>query len=198
MTEIRFEVDENGIAYTYINGIKGTLNYYDTETLIHEIVQNDPSVYVETGSYLGCSSVISALHSNALVYAHDLWVQDFDTLDISSAPPPEVENYFKQFYTNVKSQNLQNRIIPIRGDSKFTLDAIHDDESIDFAFIDGDHSEDGIYGDLITIFPKMKVGGVILCHDCVEGTETYKGLLKFTKDFESIPNTCGMVKIIKR
>lgn len=198
MTEIRFEVDENGIAYTYINGIKGTLNYYDTKTLIHEIVQKDPSVYVETGSYLGCSSVIAALHSNALVYAHDLWVQDFDTLDVSSAPPPEVENYFKQFYTNVKSQNLQNRIIPIRGDSKFTLNAVHDDESIDFAFIDGDHSEDGIYGDLITIFPKMKVGGVILCHDCVEGTETYKGLLKFTKDFESIPNTCGMVKIIKR
>lgn len=196
--DIDYEVDKNGIAYTYINGVKGTLNYYDTQTLIHEISKKEPSVYVETGSYIGCSSVIAALHSNALVYAHDLWVQDFDTLDVSSGPPPEVDNYFKQFYKNVKKLNLQNRIIPIRGDSKFTLDAVHDDESVDFAFIDGDHSEDGIYGDLTTIFPKMKQDGVILCHDCVDGTETYDGLLKFTSDFEKIPGTYGMVKIIKR
>lgn len=194
---VDYEVDKNGIAYTYINGVKGTLNYYDTQTLIHEISKKDPSVYVETGSYLGCSSVIAALHSNALVYAHDIWVQDFDTLDETSGPPPEVDNYFKQFYKNVKDQKFQNRIIPIRGDSKFTVNAIHDDESVDFAFIDGDHSEDGIYGDLKAIFPKMKPEGVILCHDCVKESDTEKGLLKFTTDFERIPNTHGMVKIIK-
>ena len=192
-----YEVDDNGIAYTYFKGVKGTLNFNDTKTLVEEITKNNPSVYVETGSYLGCSATIAALHSNAIVYAHDLWVQDFDHLDESSGPPPEVENYFKKFYENVKKNNLQTRIIPIRGDSKFTVEAIHDDESVDFAFIDGDHSEEGIYEDLETIFPKMKTCGVILCHDCVEGTETHQGLLKFTKDFESIPGTYGMVKIIK-
>ena len=186
---------ENGIAYTYINGVKGTLNYYDTCALLKEISLANPKVYIETGSYLGCSSILVSLHSNALVYAHDIWVQEYDTLHTDSGPPPKVENYFKEFYKNIKDNNLQSRVIPIRGDSKFTVDAVHDDDSVDFAFIDGDHSEEGIFGDLTIVYPKMKQGGVILCHDCVHGSDTYKGLLKFTNDFEEIPNTHGMVKI---
>lgn len=36
-----------------------------------------------------------------------------------------------------------------------------DDESIDFAYIDGDHTLRGITLDLISILPKVKIGGVI-------------------------------------
>jgi predicted O-methyltransferase YrrM len=88
-------------------------------------------------------------------------------------------------------------VIPIRGDSKYTVSVIHEDESVDMAFIDGDHSEEGILGDLRAVYPKIKPGGVILCHDCVRGTETWRGLLKFGKEFYEIQGSYGMVLIKK-
>ena len=39
------------------------------------------------------------------------------------------------------------------------------DGSIDVAYIDGDHSYDGLRGDLEAILPKMAVNGVIACDD---------------------------------
>lgn len=131
-----------------------------------------------------------------MCYAHDVW--DFDSLKGDSVMPPKVleGDYFKMFYDNIRDSGLQNKVIPIRGDSKYTIGAIHKDKSIDIAFVDGDHSFDGIYGDLVALLPKMKTGGVILCHDCTKGSDTRRGLEKFTSDFEDIPGTHGMVKIV--
>lgn len=197
---LEFEVDSNGIAYTYANKVKGMLNRSDVANIINEAKKlpiDNAAVYLETGSFLGCSAVIvaSVTSSNTLVYAHDIWVQE--KLDEQGLKNGD-EEYFKTFYNNVKSTKLQNRVIPIRGDSKYTVNAIHDDESVDLAFIDGDHTEDGIYGDLVAVYPKVKKGGVILCHDCVRGSETLRGLMKFTTDFDYLPGTHGMMKIIKK
>ena len=199
--DLKFECDENGIAYTYVNGTKGTLNAWDTQALIREIASKcteGDHIYVETGSYLGCSSVLAGLvsSSNTMCYAHDVW--DYDSLKGDSIMPPRVleGDYFKIFYDNIRQNKLQKKVIPIRGDSKYTLGAIHKDASIDIAFVDGDHSFDGIVGDLVALRPKMKSGGVILCHDCTKGSDTRKGLEMFTRDFEDIPGTHGMVKIV--
>lgn len=197
---LEFEVDSNGIAYTYANKVKGMLNRSDVANIINEAKKlpiDNAAVYLETGSFLGCSAVIvaSVTSSNTLVYAHDIWVQE--KLDEQGLKNGD-EEYFKTFYNNVKSTKLQNRVIPIRGDSKYTVNAIHDDESVDLAFIDGDHTEDGIYGDLVAVYPKVKKGGVILCHDCVRGSETLRGLMKFTTDFDYLPGTHGMMKIVKK
>jgi hypothetical protein len=118
-------------------------------------------IYVETGSYLGCSSLFMSqyLSSNVYIYAHDIWV---DTLDEwkklkenSSAPPPLKSNYFYEFYNYIKRNSLEKQVIPIRGKSSYTL-GIHDENSVDFAFIDGDHSYEGCLADLRVIWPKMK------------------------------------------
>jgi predicted O-methyltransferase YrrM len=203
--ELRFEYDEEtGMAYTYVNGddVKGTLNRMDTLCIVETAQKylKDGGVYLETGSYLGCSSILVALvSSKATVYAHDIWVSDFDMLTDSSVPPPKTEgDYFKIFYDNVRKNKLQNRVIPIRGDSAYTVSCVHEDESVSMAFIDGDHSEDGILRDLNAVYPKIKPGGVILCHDCVDGSEARKGLEKFGKEFIDVPGTYGMVMLIKK
>jgi hypothetical protein len=60
--DLKYEVVE-GIAFTYANGVKGTLNYYDTQALLYEMEALEPdSKYVEIGSYLGCSGVIAGLN----------------------------------------------------------------------------------------------------------------------------------------
>lgn len=50
---------------------------------------------------------------------------------------------------------------------KTSVDAanLFKDESVDFIFIDGDHSEQAVYNDLKMYVPKVKKGGIISGHD---------------------------------
>ena len=179
--DLKFEVTDDGMAYTYINGVKGTLNEADTNVLLNHYIQLPMnSKYVETGSYMGCSGVLAGLSSKhgSTVYCHDIWVENMEELSTGSGPPPKVDDYFYTFYENVLNNNLQNIVIPIRGDSAYTLN-IHRDESIDLAFIDGDHSFEGALKDLNAILPKMKKDGIILCHDCRPGSDVSNALRDF-------------------
>lgn len=186
-----------GVAYTKIKGVHGTLNQYDACALLeHARALPNEGRYIETGSYLGCSALIIALHSNALVWAHDLWTTDWS--ELRGAPPPEVQDYFYVFYSGVKANKLENRIIPIRGKSAYTV-GIHDSTSIDLAFVDGDHSYNGCLADLEAIYPKMKPGSTILVHDCVPLSEPLAAVVEFCDEknltFFILPGTYGMAKI---
>ena len=180
--DLKFEVTDDGMAYTYVNGVKGTLNESDTNVLLNHYIQLPMnSKYIETGSYLGCSGVLAGLSSKhgSTVYCHDIWFENIEDITATGTRPPDgVDDYFFTFYENVLNNNLQNIIIPIRGDSAYTLN-IHRDESIDLAFIDGDHTYEGALKDLDTVLPKMKKGGVILCHDCRPGSDVSKALREF-------------------
>lgn len=184
MYKINYEVD-NGMAFTIINEkIKGRLNVNDTQVLMEHFKNlNEKSKYVETGSYLGCSAILAALSSNnvSTIYCHDLWLENPTDLPIESGKPPEVDDYFYVFYNNVSELNLEKTIIPMRGNSHYTL-GIHKDKSIDLAFIDGDHSYDGCYKDLEKIFPKMKDDGIILCHDCRDDSDVLRAVTDFSNN----------------
>ena len=120
----------------------------------------------------------------------DIWFENIEDITATGTRPPDgVDNYLFTFYENVLNNNLQNIIIPIRGDSAYTLN-IHRDESIDLAFIDGDHTYEGALKDLDTVLPKMKKGGVILCHDCRPGSDVSKALREFCVKNE-IQNASG-------
>jgi len=45
-------------------------------------------------------------------------------------------------------------------------------ESIDFCYIDGDHSLGGIYNDIMAWTPKVKIGGIIGGHDYKDGPKS--------------------------
>jgi hypothetical protein len=59
--KLDFEVID-GIAFTYVNSVKGTLNQMDVKVLLN-YYNTLPfnSKYLEIGSYLGCSSVLAGL-----------------------------------------------------------------------------------------------------------------------------------------
>jgi predicted O-methyltransferase YrrM len=187
----------DGIAYTSVNGTKGTLNPWDAHALIeHAKGLPDGGRYLETGSYLGCSALLVALHSNATVWAHDIWVTDWS--ELKGCPPPEVKDYFYEFYSGVKKNGLEHRVIPIRGNSTYTV-GIHDASSIDLAFVDGDHSYEGCLTDLEAVLRVMKKKGTILVHDCIPGSEPLKAVTDFAKknelNFTVLPRTWGMARI---
>ena len=142
-------------------------------------------LYAETGSFLGCSSILMAslLPNDALVYAHDIWVDSGsgETLRKEGDPPEMVENYFYHFYDNVRRRGLESTVIPVRGKSEFTL-GIHQDNSLSMGFVDGDHSFEGVSADLNAIYPKIKPGGILLLHD-VMASGVYNPVAEALKEF---------------
>ena len=63
-----------------------------------------------------------------------------------------------------KTAFASEKVIVLRGRTKEVIDDIPD-ESLDFAYIDGDHTLRGITIDLIKLFPKMKKNGLIAGDD---------------------------------
>jgi len=60
----------------------------------------------------------------------------------------------------LKTDFAANRRVVLRGRSSAVIDEIPD-ESLDFAYIDGDHTLRGITVDLMRVFPKIRDGGLI-------------------------------------
>lgn len=52
---------------------------------------------------------------------------------------------------------------------------------LDVLFIDGDHTYEFVLNDLLTWGPKVKDGGLILCHD--SNTQTYAGVRRAIDEF---------------
>ena len=127
---VRTEVVD-GTAFTYVNGVRGTLNAEDARVLVERACTLPRGArYAETGSYLGCSALLIALHAPAAtVWAHDLWVRDWSELPTASEPPPSSSDYFFKFYGAVRANGLENRVIPVRGESAWTL-GIHAAQSV--------------------------------------------------------------------
>lgn len=179
------------------------------ERVIGNKEEGEKFLYAETGSFLGCSSILMAsiLPPESLVYAHDLWVDTShgEILSEAGLPPKMVDDYFYVFYDNIRKRGLEKRVIPVRGNSSYTV-GIHQPESIDFGFIDGDHSYQGAMNDLRNMYPLIKPGGILLVHDVVQ-TSSYQNsvaeaVFEFCKNLANglCDNKIGgteMVKIYK-
>ncbi len=141
--------------------------------------------YVEIGSYLGASSCFIAAGirkrgSNGKLFCVDTWQND--------AMSEGNRDTYKEFLQN--TDKYQKHIIIMRGKSvevakKFT-------EKIDFLFLDGDHSYEGIKSDVEAWFPKLNRGAVIIFHDTgwAEGVQKIirEKILQFVENSEQLPN----------
>ena len=69
---------------------------------------------------------------------------------------------FDEIYAEAmgKTEFASHKRVVLRGRTKEIIDKIPD-ESLDFAYIDGDHTLRGITIDLIRLLPKIKEGGII-------------------------------------
>ena len=65
-----------------------------------------------------------------------------------------------------KTSFASEKIVVLRGRTKEVIGAIPDN-SLDFAYIDGDHTLRGITLDLMKVLPKVKEGGIIAGDDFV-------------------------------
>lgn len=113
----------------------------------------DGSLFVEVGSYFGCSFsylVIECINSGKKI----------DCVAVDACPWPGVED---NFYKNMKP--LDGHYMTKFGGDSFDRAREFDDNSIDFCFIDANHTYPFASRDIAAYLPKMKKGGIIAGHD---------------------------------
>ena len=137
---------------------------------------------VELGTFLGDGTSILAPY-----------VEKITTIDIFEDTSLIVNEVWRKFYTDYYNEHPHSYEIVKKLLSKFrnvnvvrglTFETAKtfEDNSVDFLFIDADHSYEGCKQDFDFWFPKIMRGGLILIHDC---EPSHPGPYKFSTELKS-------------
>lgn len=131
-------------------------------TALCEKYCNKNQLAYEIGSFNGESSLIISKYVGTL-HCIDPWVN-------WEGQPDEFKEVEKIFDELTKQST---NIIKHKTTSKEYAPKV-EDKSIDFIYIDGDHSRKGIITDLYHWYPKLKDNGIIAGHDYFKSKSKYK------------------------
>lgn len=126
---------------------------------------------MEIGSWLGCSSYVTAnilrmISPNVILYCVDTWNHwsycKFDPFPFS---PVGVFDPFKMFLQNSIVFDFNSIIRPMKmlSDEAFSIIGM---EHLDFVFIDGNHAYSHAYPDILNSVLRIRDGGILIGHDC--------------------------------
>lgn len=103
------------------------------------------------------------------LFCIDCWMDNFGSEYRPGEYDPVGENRMKEAMANLSAHNEKTEFI-----RSFSLDASNEieDNSLDFCYIDGDHSLEGIYTDIYTWIHKVKKGGILAGHDYKNGGDS--------------------------
>lgn len=117
---------------------------------------------IEIGVNHGTNScmLLDACMNINMIYGVDPYLE---YMDWSSLVPQSImDMVYKSFLDNQECMGNRFELIKMKSEEAADL---FEDESVDFIFIDGDHSVKGVMTDLIKYVPKVKKGGIIAGHD---------------------------------
>ena len=100
------------------------------------------------------------------LYCIDCWMDDFGSNHKPNEYDPIGENRMKEAMKALSE--FGDRAVFMKAMSAEAAAKIPD-ESLDFIYIDGDHSMEGIYTDLYAWIHKVKKGGMLAGHDYKDG-----------------------------
>ncbi|HNZ26112.1 MAG TPA: class I SAM-dependent methyltransferase [Spirochaetota bacterium] len=166
--------------------------------LLYKLSSKTTGIFVEIGSYIGASSCfisegILTSKKQSKLYCIDTWE--------NQAMTEGLKETYNQFISNTKQ--YKNIIIPIKD---FSYNAIkyfiENNIKIDFLFIDGDHSYEGVKKDWDLYSPLLKPNSIVLFHDIgwAKGVERVinEEVKRNLKKHGSLPNLFwGWIKKVK-
>lgn len=140
------------------------------------IRKKKPKVIFEIGTYMGGGTILIACakDKSSRLYSIDLKVKHAEHYS---------DENIKKLICLVDKKNTYL----IKGDSKEYIPA----EKIDFLFIDGDHSYEGVKADFEHYLSYLNNGADILFHDAVAArphVTCHQTIYKFVKEIENSPN----------
>jgi predicted O-methyltransferase YrrM len=129
-------------------------------------LQNRPIKYLEIGAFHGANVISVAesygLHPDSKLYCIDPWI-NYDEYPEYKEEGMQ-ENNYSIFMRNIRNNNLDNKVITLRGFSSVEIPKL-ENESFDIIFIDGNHEAEFVLEDAVLSFPKLKVGGYMIFDD---------------------------------
>lgn len=155
--------------------IEGWCSAEKAEKMMDLIHDTRPVVCVEIGVYGGSSIFPTAralkYHGEAKVYAIDAWSSDICLQGYTPGNTHyewwrkiDLNQIYLQFKTMLYGYELkENCVIMQMASEKAAL--LFKDDSIDILHIDGNHSEEVSYSDVVLFLPKVKLGGYIWLND---------------------------------
>lgn len=167
--------------------IKSHLTMKERVTLYSLAKAPKIQICLEIGSYLGASAycISSGLSkkSDVKIFCIDTWAND----SMSEGK----RDTLREFSTNTAI--FANIIVPVQGFSTNVVKAVADKTShIDFMFIDGDHSYDGVKSDWEAYKGFLRPGSIIAFHDYgwAEGVKRVinEDVKPITRNHQNLPN----------
>jgi len=165
---------------------------WDRENIRKIILENNAKTFLEIGIYGGATllSLYDLAKENGIkIYGID----PHDKIEIYNGKSKEevsddikhkAKNLFEDIRINleniIKKYNLNDQITYLNDVSQNVVNKFEND-SIDVLHIDGDHSTEGVYNDLLLYYPKVRMGGVIICDDA-DWPSVFVGIHKFCSD----------------
>lgn len=145
--------------------------WFNEEWLYDRMISRAPdnATFVEVGCWLGKSTAYFARRiqeggKSILFYAVDTW-------EGSPNEPGQVEavahaggSVFELFHRNMEEAGVIDSIRPLKMPSVAAAQ-LFADKTLDFVFIDADHTCDAVQADIAAWRPKIKSGGTLAGHD---------------------------------
>ena len=160
-----------------------TQNLTGSLNVLYPVIPTSPMTCVEIGSFEGKGSLLISQrlcrHVESKLYCIDPFDDEYVKGDARMAFwDSACKGQRGRFYQNTKDVS---NIVVLQGISDTMIPSINN-VSVDFVYIDGDHSPEQVYKDAVNMFGKMKKGGIMLFDDygwVVNGMKTADGIDRF-------------------
>lgn len=144
--------------------------------LLHSLVRNiQPRVVLETGTCLGVSAlwmagaVIENGHGRLFCFDDDAEIRRAGTGEIVGKGEASLPTRRAFVLDHMQRAGVSDRLELINGDSSHqiqaNLDRLREAGGVQLAFLDGDHSEAGVWRDFQAVEPVLSTGGYAVFHD---------------------------------
>lgn len=174
--------------------------FFDFEAVYDAAVAEarDGARFVEIGTLIGRSTCYLATRIRESGKGIQLFAVDTCRGSPTDSTGQEIAPSFGGSYAGILHRNilgcaLEDHVVPILTDS-VRASGLFRDESIDFCFIDGDHSYASVIADLAAWWPKVRPGGLITGHDYRQPAPWLLDVTRAVHDFfgvEDAPHPLG-------
>jgi len=166
MTVIPTDLDFMTVEELKKTEVGWPLDYVATRGLAPYIsrLRGDKHVGVEIGTCRGESAyyLLERCPFIKILYTIDPYTEFEDWVGI--IPQETLDRQYEIAKTNLNRFGDRVKMIKKRSDDKEVIDMFEKD-SLDFLFVDGDHSLEATRNDLVNYYSKVKRGGLICGHD---------------------------------
>ena len=145
--------------------------WFNEEWLYDRMIDRAPSeaTFVEVGCWLGkstayCASRIRGCGKAIAFYAVDTWLGSPSEPAMLDAVAQAGGSVYDVFRANMEDAGVLDAIKPMRLPSVVAA-TLFANASLDFVFIDADHSQASVQADILAWRPKLRPGGILAGHD---------------------------------